>query len=97
MAYVVAAIWRAKEGKEETIAQALQKMAPLSRQEPGCLLYVVHRSPTNPRTFFLYEQYNDENGYQAHLKTSHFEQYGRLEGIPNLESREREFYETLDY
>lgn len=97
MAYVVAAVWRAKEGKEETIASALQKMAPLSRQEPGCLFYVVHRSPTDPRTFFLYEQYNDENGYREHLKTPHFEQYGRQEGIPNLESREREFYETVDY
>jgi quinol monooxygenase YgiN len=97
MAYVVAAIWRAKEGKEDAVAQALQKMAPLSRQEPGCVLYVVHRSPENPRIFFLYEQYADESGYQAHQKTPHFEQYGRQEGIPNLESRDREFYETLDY
>jgi quinol monooxygenase YgiN len=97
MAFVVAAVWRAKEGKDEAVAQAIQKLAPLSRQEPGCLLYVVHRSPDNPCIFFMYEQYKDESGYQAHLATPHFEQYGRQEGIPNLESRDREFYETLDF
>lgn len=97
MAYVVAAIWRAKEGQEETIAHVLEKMAPLSRQEPGCLMYIAHRSPDDPRTFFLYEQYKDESGYQAHLATPHFEQYGRQEGIPNLESRVRAFYETLNF
>ncbi len=36
MAYVVAALWRAKKGQEETIASVIEKMTPLSRQEPGC-------------------------------------------------------------
>ena len=96
MAYVVSAIWRAKEGQEDTILQVLEKMAPLSRQEPGCLLYLVHRSPTDPRLFYLYEQYADTAGYEAHLASPYFEQYARQVAIPNLESRERAFYETLD-
>ncbi len=96
MAYVVSAIWRAKEGQEDTILRVLEKMAPLTRQEPGCLLYLVHRSPTDPRLFYLYEQYADAAGYEAHLVSPHFEQYARQVAIPNLESRERAFYETLD-
>jgi quinol monooxygenase YgiN len=97
MAYVVAAIWRAKEGQADTIIRVIEKMTPLSRQEPGCLFYQAHRSPTDPNLFFLYEQYKDAAGYEAHMATAHFEQYVRGEAIPNLESRERAFYETLNF
>lgn len=96
MAYVVAAIWTAKEGQEETILRVIKEMTPLSRQEPGCLYYQAQRSPENPRVFFLYEQYINEKGYEAHMATPHFERYVRGEAIPNLESRERAFYETID-
>jgi quinol monooxygenase YgiN len=50
--FVVAATYTTKEGKEADVEQALRTVAPLSRQEPGCALYVVHRSPDNPRIFF---------------------------------------------
>ncbi|HET8854044.1 MAG TPA: putative quinol monooxygenase [Ktedonobacteraceae bacterium] len=97
MAYVVAAIWRAKEGQADTILRVIEKMTPLSLQEPGCSFYQAHRSPTDPNLFFLYEQYIDAAGYEAHMATPHFEQYVKGEAIPNLESRERAFYETLNF
>jgi quinol monooxygenase YgiN len=96
MAYVVAATYRAKEGEDEKIREILQIIAPLSRAEPGCLLFHVHRSVDDPRVFFLYEQYTDEGGYQAHMETHHFVEYIRGQAIPRLESRERAFYVTLD-
>lgn len=96
MAFVVAAIWRAKEGQESVIADVLEQLAPLSREEPKTLQYIVHRSPDDTRTFFLYEQYTDRSGYEDHLATPHFEQLARGVAIPNLESRERAFYETWD-
>jgi quinol monooxygenase YgiN len=95
MAYVVAALWRAKPGQEDVIAQVIETMTPLSRQEPWCLYYQAQRSLSDPQLFFLYEQYVDEAGYASHMATPHFEQYVRGEAIPNLESRERSFYETL--
>lgn len=97
MTYVVTAIWRAKEGQADTILRVIEKMTPLSRQEPGCLFYQAHRSPTDSNLFFLYEQYVDAGGYEAHMATPHFEQYVKGEAIPNLESRERAFYETLNF
>ena len=96
MAFVVAALWKAREGKEETIAQVIETMTPLSRQEPGCLYYQAHRSMDDSRLFFLYEQYEDESGYEAHMATPHFEEHVRGTAIPNLESRERAFYQTMD-
>lgn len=96
MAYVVAATYRCKEGEEDRILQILETMAPLSRQESGCVFYQAHRSPEDPRVFFLYEQYADEAGYEAHMATPHFEEHIKGEAIPRLESRERAFYITID-
>lgn len=96
MAYVVAAKWRANEGEEERIREIIEIMTPLSRDEPGCLFYQAHRSAEDPRLFFLYEQYDGEAGYEAHMATEHFEKYVRGEAIPRLESRERDFYLTMD-
>ena len=95
MAYVVAAKWRANEGEEEKIREIIEIMTPLSRDEPGCLFYQAHRSADDPRLFFLYEQYDGEAGYEAHMATEHFEKYVRGEAIPRLESRERDFYVTM--
>jgi quinol monooxygenase YgiN len=95
MAYVVVALWRAKPGKEDVIAQVIETMTPLSRQEDWCVYYQAQRSLSDPQLFFLYEQYVNEAGYEAHMATPHFEQYVRGVAIPNLESRERSFYETL--
>jgi len=96
MAYVVAATYRAKEGEEERIREILELMAAPSRAEPACRFYQAHRSPEDPRTFFLYEQYDDEAGYQAHMASEHFERHIKGEAIPRLESRQRAFYITLD-
>jgi quinol monooxygenase YgiN len=95
MAYVVSALWRANEGEEDRIARICQEMTPLSREEPGNLFYQSHRSPEDRRLFYLYEQYENEAGYQAHQDTEHFQRLVVGEAIPNLESRERAFYETL--
>jgi quinol monooxygenase YgiN len=96
MAYVVAATWRAKEGEQERIRETIEALTPLSRAEPACRLYQAHRSVEDPRVFFLYEQYDDDAGYEAHMATDHFQQYVRGQAIPRLESRERDFYETID-
>jgi quinol monooxygenase YgiN len=95
MAYVVTAKWTAKEGEEDRIARICDEMTEPSRAEPGNHFYQAHRSPGEPRLFYLYEQYEDEAGYQAHTDSEHFTRLVKGEAIPNLESREREFYITL--
>ena len=96
MAYVVCAKWTAKEGKEDRLVEIIEEMTPPSRAEPGNLYYQAQRSPENPRLFFLYEQYADEAGYEAHMASEHFTRLVKEEAIPEiLEAREREFYETL--
>jgi quinol monooxygenase YgiN len=96
MAYVVSAKWRAKPGKEGRLAELCEEMTEPSRSEPGNLFYQAHRAPEDPQLFYLYEQYVDEAGYEAHMDSEHFTRLVKGEAIPELlEAREREFFETL--
>jgi quinol monooxygenase YgiN len=96
MAYVVSAHWRAKEGKEDRLMEVIAEMTPPSRAEPGCLFYQAHRAPDDAQLFYLYEQYVDEAGYQAHMDSEHFTRLVKQEAITDLlEDRGRAFYETL--
>lgn len=97
MAYVLAAKWVAKEGEEENVQAALEKLAGPSRAEPGCVMWQPHRDPNDPRVFFFYEQYESAEAFESHGASEHFQQHGLGDAIPRLESRERTFYETLDF
>ncbi|GAC1321857.1 MAG: putative quinol monooxygenase [Chloroflexota bacterium] len=96
MVYVIAATWHVQDGNEERVAQIIGKMAHLSRQEPGCLLYQPHRSPDDPLLFFLYEQYADEAAARTHSDSEYFQRYVLQEALPLLKSRERAIYQTMD-
>jgi quinol monooxygenase YgiN len=96
MAYVVSAKWRAKPGKEDRLKALCEEMTEPSRAEPGNVFYQAQRSVEDPGLFYLYEQYVDEAGYEAHMDSEHFTRLVKGEAIPELlESREREFYETF--
>ena len=96
MSYVVIARWTAKEGSEDAVAAAIGKLVDPSRAEAGCLQYRAHRSTSERRTFLLYEEYVDEASYGLHAESEHFKRHALGEGIPLLESREREFFVPLD-
>lgn len=95
MVYVVAATYRTKPGEEESIRAILETMTDVTRAEPACRFYQAHRSVEDPRVFFLYEQYDDESGYEAHMGTEHFKKHILEDAISRLESRERAFYSLL--
>lgn len=72
---VLAVTWMANPGHENEVAEIFTKLQAASRQEPGCLMYTVHRHKTDPRHFFIYEQYRDEAALEAHRNTPHFQEY----------------------
>ena len=43
--------------------------------EPGCHQFDVAQNPDTPATIFLYEVYDDEAAFKAHLGTSHFKSF----------------------
>jgi quinol monooxygenase YgiN len=94
--YVVAARYTIKEGNEKAVIDILKKMIPLSRAEPGCRFYSVNQAADNPRKLLLYEQYANKAGYEAHMATDAFKDNILGKVVPMLESRERDFYETVE-
>ncbi|HZG35045.1 MAG TPA: putative quinol monooxygenase, partial [Gaiellaceae bacterium] len=66
MAYVLLARWVAKQGEEENVRAALERLAGPTREEPGCLMWQPHRDPDDPRVFLIYEQYRDKEALDAH-------------------------------
>ncbi|MFN8533179.1 MAG: antibiotic biosynthesis monooxygenase family protein [Dehalococcoidia bacterium] len=93
--YCIGASYLVQAGNEEVVVAQLRECQRLSRQEPGCLQYVVHRSTEDPRRIFIYEQYRDEAAFQAHVKSAHVQRivFGLV--LPLLESRVRETYEPI--
>ena len=96
MAYVLIARMTCKEGEEARAEELIGKLAEASRQEPGNLQYVPHRDPEDPRVFLLYEAYRDKGAFEEHGATEHFKELGPGALFQLMESRERNFYETLD-
>ena len=92
---VLSVIWMAKLGHEAEVAEAFGKLQELSREEPGCQMYVVHRHRTEPRRFFLYEQYKDDAALEVHKSAPHFLEYAK-KVLPRIADRiEGQLYEPL--
>ena len=64
----------AQEDRAES-AEAVQRLAEASRNEPGCVSYVPHHSEEDLDTVVIYEQYVDENALKAHRESEHFKKY----------------------
>ncbi len=93
---VLAVTWMANPGHEFAVAEIFVKLQAASRQEPGCLMYVVHRHRTNPCLFFIYEQYRNDAALEAHRQSPHFQQYA-VTSLQNIGERiQGELYLPLD-
>jgi len=92
----VAVTYVVKPGREEEAVRFLKSLAAASRTEPGCRMYLVHRSLDDPQRFFLYEQYEDQQALDAHRAAPHFQEYGVNGVLPLLESRSPELYKPLE-
>lgn len=91
----VTAIWEAREGEADTVADILARFAPQARKEPGTKMFLVHRAVTNPAQFLFYELFEDEAAFEAHQQTPHFKALIVGEGVPRLNKRERTQYRML--
>ena len=96
MAYTVCAIWVTKEGEEDAVVSALEKIMAGARGADGILAYQFHRDPADPRRFLFYEQYVDEDAYQRHLDAEYVREHAFGDAIPRLASRDRTFWTTWD-
>ena len=91
----VAVTYIIKDGQEGRAVELFRELTGPTREEPGCRMYLVHRSTTDPRKFFLYEQYDDQAALDAHRASEHFARHATGGLFPIIESRTPEIYEPL--
>jgi quinol monooxygenase YgiN len=91
----VAVTYVVKSGHESEAAELFRKLTEQTRREPGCRMYLAHRSTSDPRRFFLYEQYDDQAALDAHRAAPHFETYVKNGLFLIIESRTPELLEPL--
>ncbi|MFF2129899.1 putative quinol monooxygenase [Streptomyces olivochromogenes] len=97
MAIAISATWTAHPGKEGVVRDALAKLVPATRAEPGCQAYVVHQDPEQPTVFRFFEIYDDEDALKAHGDYPHFTKYAVGQAAPALADRSHEFTTVLDF
>jgi (4S)-4-hydroxy-5-phosphonooxypentane-2,3-dione isomerase len=92
---VLAVTWIAKTGRESETAAIFEKLQTESRKESGCAMYQVHKHKTDPRRFFIYEQYKDDAALEAHRTSPHFLQMAKKD-LPKVADRtEGHLFEPL--
>jgi autoinducer 2-degrading protein len=75
MSYVVTVVFRARPEHRDDFRKAMIENATASRtREPGCRRFDVCEKPDGSE-IFLYEIYDDEAAFKAHLATEHFKHF----------------------
>lgn len=91
----VIAVYQADAGKGDAVAAALARHVTATRAEPGCVSFIAYRDPEDTDRFALYEQYTDENAFQAHRQTVHFADYVERQIAPLLQDRSWRRYQEV--
>jgi quinol monooxygenase YgiN len=92
----VAVTYVVKAGHEDEAIELFATLTEHTRAEPGCRMYLAHRSIDNPQQFFLYEQYEDQAAVDAHRAAPHFEKYAKGRLFTIIESRTPALYVPLN-
>jgi len=82
--FVVSITIEAKDGEADAVAALLGGLVAPTLAEPD----IPYRSPTDPKLFFIYELYLNEDGWRAHQESPHF-QAAIKELLPRVARRER--------
>jgi quinol monooxygenase YgiN len=62
---------RPAEGRADAVLAAVRACTTATHEEPGCLLYALHRDNADPTTLVLLERWRSQEDLDAHFATPH--------------------------
>jgi len=69
-------IIRVKQGHESELETLFSQLrSEMRKAEPGCILYSLLKSRTDPRSYIVHEQYRDAAALEAHQTSPHGKSY----------------------
>lgn len=79
MAIGVTAKLTVQAGKNSEFESAFKTLSEaVNSTESGCSLYALHQSRSDTQVYVVLEQYADEAALQAHGKTAHYQEAGKV-------------------
>lgn len=80
--FVVLAKQRTLPGKSGILKENVSKLAPQTRQYPGCMTYQLLQSRKDENQFWFYEEWDNEKDFEAHFSADFTKEFEKtLEGI----------------
>src|SRR5262245_17230139 len=73
--YCVIAVHRALPGRADAYEHRMLADLELTRKEPGCVQFHIHRDRSDPNLFVIYEVLKDVTALRSHFKTSYVQQF----------------------
>ncbi|MFH9001938.1 putative quinol monooxygenase [Streptomyces afghaniensis] len=67
MTKTLLAEFTAREGAEDEVARLIREYALKVREEEGNLAFDVYTKAADPRAYWIFEVYRDEDAFKAHL------------------------------
>jgi len=68
----VVAIFKVGREKEDVLKHELNELAQATRQEQGCLSYILHSAFEKTGHYMVYENWRSREDFERHLQTTHF-------------------------
>jgi quinol monooxygenase YgiN len=65
----------AKADQIDLVKTQLEKVIAPTRQEAGCISYLLHQNNEDPAHFFMFENWESRELWQAHLESAHFKAF----------------------
>lgn len=72
----------ARQDSVEAVKMELFKLIPPTRQENGCIEYILHQDNLDPAVFLFYETWENAAVIERHLSSDHYKAYAKaLDGL----------------
>jgi quinol monooxygenase YgiN len=76
MNVIVVAVITAKPEFTENVKENLLYLVEMTHQEAACITYDLHQNADVPNQFTMYEIWENEVGFQAHLQMPYLKEFG---------------------
>lgn len=74
-ALTIVANIKAKPDKLDFVKSELEKLAPPTRKESGCVQYDLHQDNDDPTRFLYFENWDSRDLWQQHMQSQHLLDY----------------------
>ena len=72
---VVAGTLSFDPARQEDVVEAARRATDLTREEEGCLSYELFADLSGPGRLHVFEEWEEERHWRAHLETDHFKEW----------------------